>query len=321
MPKVILQNRSGKIDVSQMVSEITWSGSESEIARKLELNFLYPLHDHYAPKIYPNIGDQMYLYEDNGKELFRGRVFYNEKFGTQGTIQITCYDDTIRLAKSKGTYNFKGKTAEAITSMVCNDLGVEVGQLAATGIPQKLICSNMGMYETIKTAYDGASSQNGKKYYITMREGKLCVDQVGGEVLDYVLKNDVNILESSHSENAEGVVNKVKIYDEEDQYLGVVQNDELISLLGAFQEVYTKEEDKQAKTVAYSMLQGVTREVQVTAIGNASCISGKVIKIEDSLTKLVASFYIEEDKHRWEHGGYKIEMKLKNIGRCIYSYK
>lgn len=310
MPKVILKNKTDNIDVTNMINEIVWGGSTSEIARTLQLNFLYPLHDTYAPKIYPNIGDEMYLYNDNEKELFRGRVFYNERFGEQGTIQITCYDDAIRLSKSKGTYNFKNKTAEAITTTVCNDLGIEVGALAKTGIPQKLLCSSMGMYEIIKTAYDGASSQNGKKYYITMRKGKLCVDQVGNEVVDYTLRADTNIVESSYSENAEGVVNKVKIYDENDQYLGIVQNDELIDLVGTFQEVYIKEDNKQARTVAQSMLQGISQEISVTVRGDTSCISGRTIKIEDSLTKLVGSFYIESDEHEWSGGRYKTNIIL-----------
>ena len=239
MPKVLLKNKAGTIDVTNMTSTIKWSGSTSQIARVLELDFLYPLHDYYAPKIYPNIGDEMYLYDDNGEELFRGRVFYNERFGEQGTIQITCYDDAIRLSKSKGTYNFKNKTAEAIIRIVCNDLGINVGNLARTGIPQKMLCSNMNMYEIIREAYESAGSQNGKRYSITMKEGKLCVNEVGNEVVDYTLLADKNIIESSYSENAEGVVNKVKIYDENNQYLGVVQNNELINLLGTFQDIYS----------------------------------------------------------------------------------
>ena len=311
MPKVTLKNKAGIIDVTNMISEIRWSGSQSEIARVLELQFLYPLHDIYIPKIYPHIGDTMYLYDDDNEELFRGRVFYNERLSEQGTIQITCYDDAIRLSKSKGTYNFKNKTAEAITSTVCNDLGISIGKLVSTGIPQKMLCSNMGMYEIIKESYEAAGRQNGKKYSITMRQGKLCVDQVGNEVVDYPLRADTNIIESSYSENADGVVNKVKIYDEDEQYLGVVQDDKLISLLGTFQEVYTKEEDKQAKTVARSMLQGITKEISVTVKGNTSCISGKRIKIEDSLTKLEGSFYIEADEHDWCGGQYRIRIDLK----------
>ncbi len=306
MPRVELKNKTGTTDVTNMISEIRWSGSMSEIARVLELQFLYPLHDYYTPKIYPHIGDTMYLYDDKGEELFRGKVLYNERLSEQGTIQITCYDDAIRLSKSKGTYNFKNKTAESITRTVCNDLGISIGKLASTGVPQKMLCSNMGMYEIIKSAYESASKQNKKKYHITMKQGKLYVEEVGKKVLDYTLKPDSNILESTYSENAEGVVNKVKIYDENDQYLGVVQNDELINLVGVFQEIYIKEEDKQAKTVAQSMLQGIAREAQVTVRGNTSCISGKAIKVEDSLTKLVGSFYIESDEHEWSNGQHQV---------------
>ena len=311
MPKVLLKNKTGMIDVTNMTSTIKWSGSTSQIARVLELDFLYPLHDYYAPKIYPNIGDEMYLYDDTGYELFRGRVFYNERFGEQGTIQVTCYDDAIRLSKSKGTYNFKNKTAEAITRTVCNDLGISVGNLASTGILQKMICSNMNMYEIIKEAYEAAGSQNGKKYLISMKQGKLCVDQVGNEVIDYILRSDTNIIESSYSENAEGMVNKVKIYDENDQYLGVVQNDELIGLFGIFQDIYIKEDDKQAKAVAQSMLQGISQEISVTVRGDTSCISGRTIKIQDSLTKLWCDFCIESDEHEWDNGQHRIKIMLE----------
>lgn len=81
------------------------------------------------------------------------------------------------------------------------------------------------------------------------------------------------------------------------KYLGVVEDGELIDLVGAFQEIYTKEEDRQAKTVSSSMLQGIAKEATVTVKGNTSCFSGKAIKVEDSLTKIVGSFYIESDEH------------------------
>ena len=66
---------------------------------------------------------------------------------------------------------------------------------------------------------------------------------MGKEILEYTIKADSNILESTYSESTEGVVNKVKIYDENDQYIGAVQNDELIGLVSVFQEIYIKEED------------------------------------------------------------------------------
>ncbi len=313
MPKVVLKNKKDTLDVTNMISTIKWSGSTSQIARMLELDFLYPIHDYYAPKIYPNIGDKMYLYDDTGEELFRGRVFYNERFGEQGTIQITCYEDAIRLSKSKGTYNFKGKTAETITRTVCNDLGIEVGELATTGIQQKLICSNMNMYEIIRKAYESVGSQNGKKYQIGMKRGKLNVEEVAKEETIHILRAGANILECSYSENAEGVVNKVKIYDEQDQYIGEVKDDNLIILLGAFQEAYTKEEDKQARTMAQSILQGIESTIEVGVSGHTSYLSGKAIKMEDSLIKLQDSLFIEEDEHEWSNKQYKVAIKIKLV--------
>ena len=296
-----------------MIGEITWSGSQDEVARKLELSFLYPLHDHYAPKVYPNIGQELFLYDDKDLELFRGRVFYNERLGEQDTIQVIAYDDAIRLAKSKGTYNFKGKTAEAITKIVCNDLGVEIGQLAPTGIPQKMLCNSMGMYEIISKAYDGASKQNKKQYSIEMREGKLYVDEVGKEVVAIPISSDTNILESSYSENAEEVINRVKIYDEKDQYIGVVEDKELINLLGVFQDVYTKEEDKQAGTVASNMLRGIEQSIELTTLGNTSYVSGKLVNIEDSATKQLGLFFIVSDSHSWSGGQYTTNMCLRVV--------
>ena len=310
MPRVELKNKTTTIDVTNMISETRWSGSESEVARVLELQFLYPLHDVYVPKIYPNIGDTMYLYADTSEELFRGKVFYNERLGEQGTIQITCYDDAIRLAKSKGTYNFKNKTAEAITQTVCNDLGMRAGKLASTGIPQKMLCSNMGMYEIVKSAYENAGKQNGKKYNIIMKKGELYVEEVGKEVLDYILKADSNILETSYSENAEGVVNRVKIYDENGQYVGVVQDNESVDLVGVFQDVYVKEVDNHVKAVAQNMLKEINKEVIITMLGNGKVTCGKVIRIESSLAELKVDFYIGLDEHSWRDACYTMKINL-----------
>lgn len=314
MPKVTLKNSTGTINISELVSEISWTGSNDTIARSMEIQLLYPLHDYLAPKIYPKIGDMMFLYDDEGSELFQGRVFYNERLSEQGTIQITCYDDAIRFSKSKGTYNFKKKTAEAITTTVCNDLGITIGKLAATGITQKLLCQKSGMYDILKDAYNGASLQNKKKYLFMMQNGKFHVIEYGGEVISYVLNADTNILESSYSENAENVINRVKIYDENDKYIGVVENKQLVNLIGVFQEVYTKEKDKQAKTVASNMIQGIEKTVDVTVIGNVECISGKAVKIEDPITKLTGLFYIESDTHSWSNGQYTTSMTLKFKG-------
>lgn len=77
----------------------------------------------------------------------------------------------------------------------------------------------------------------------------------------------MNYFESSYSENAEEVISRVKIYEEEDQYLDVVEDKELMGLVGIFQDVYTKEQDKQAGTVGSNILQrGRVKYIKVRPI-------------------------------------------------------
>lgn len=65
------------------------------------------------------------------------------------------------------------------------------------------------MYEIISKAYKGVSRQNKKKYHVEMRQGKLCVDEVGKEVLPHAITSNTNLIESSYSQNAEEVINRV----------------------------------------------------------------------------------------------------------------
>lgn len=294
-----------------MVSSLTWSGSRDNIARTLQISWVYPIFDYYTPKIYPKIGDEMRLYDNKNEELFRGKVFYNERLHEQGTIQITCYDDAIRLSKSKGTFNFKDKPAEAIAKTACNEIGISVGKLAITAINQKMLCQNKGLYEIIKEAYENATLQNKKEYYIGMQKGQLNIIEFGSETLDYVLDSETNITSSTYSENAENVINRVKIYDEDDKYLDVVNDDKLIKVLGVFQDTYTKEEDKQAKTVATNMLTGIEKSIDVTVLGNVTCLSGKAIKVKDSIAKIEGTFWIESDSHDWSNNQYTTTLTLK----------
>ena len=61
------------------------------------------------------------------------------------------------------------------------------------------------------------------------------------------------------------------------------------------------------------MLKGIARELSITIKGNTSCISGKRVKIEESITKLTSYFYVESDGHIWCDEQYRIELKLKEL--------
>lgn len=290
-------------DITEYVSSISWGGSRSEVARKLELKVVNaPLDDNITP-ITIDLADPVYLFEDDGKtELFRGFVIEREASSVQGVVTYVAYDLLFYTLKSKATYNFSSKTAETIAKMVCDDLEIPVGSLASTGISQKLIVQNVSIYEIIMQAYTQAYQQNGVNYRVTAKQGLLNVEEMGKVVCEIELTEDSNITSSQYKETLTNMVNKVRIYDGEGNPAGVVQNDADVKKYGIFQQVYTKEEGKDATTTAKSMFVGVEKTFTLNCVNHNGAVTGSGAVVRDSATGLSGVVWIDADTHTWNNG-------------------
>lgn len=288
-------------DITEYVNKISWGGSKSEVARKLELTVVNaPLDKNIAPlKI--GLADPVYLFDDDKTELFRGFVTDRESSSVSGEITYTAYDLLYYTLKSKATYNFKKKTAEAITKMVCNDLQIPVGTLAKTGLTQKLIVQNRSIYEIIMQAYTNAYEKNGTKYRVSAKNGKLNVEEIGKVTCGIELREDSNITSSKYKETLSNMVNKVVIYNGKGKKVGVVQN-KTNQKYGIFQQVYTKEKGKNATTTAKSMLNGIDKTFTLECINCNEAITGNGAIVRDSATGLSGFVYIDSDTHTWSNG-------------------
>ncbi len=289
-------------DITDYISSMSWGGSKSQMARKLELKIVNAPLDPNVQKLEIALADPIYLFEDDGKtELFRGFITEREASSTTGTVSYVAYDILFYTLKSKATYNFSGKTAEAIAQMVCGDMEIPVGSLASTGISQKLIVQNKSIYDIISEAYAQATEQNKKEYIILARKGKLCVERVGGIVCEIELAEDSNIISSKYKESITNMVNRVKIYDGKGNPVGMVQNDKDLKY-GIFQQVYTKEEGKDATTTAKSMFKGVEKTFTLECVNFNGAITGAGAIVKDSSTGLSGDVWIEADTHTYSKG-------------------
>lgn len=290
-------------DITEYISSISWGGSRSEVARKLELKVVNaPLDDNITP-LTIELADPVYLFEDDGKtELFRGFVMEREASSVQGVVTYVAYDLLFYTLKSKATYNFSSKTAETIAKMVCNDLEIPVGSLASTGISQKLIVQNVSIYEIIMQAYTQAYQQNGVSYRVTAKKGTLNVEEMGKVVCEIELTEDSNITSSQYKETLTNMVNKVRIYDGEGNPAGVVQNDADVKKYGIFQQVYTKEEGKDPTTTAKSMFVGVEKTFTLNCVNCNGAVTGAGAVVRDSSTGLSGVVWIDADTHTWNNG-------------------
>ena len=290
-------------DITAYVSSMSWGGSRSEVARKLELSVVNAPLDKNITPITLDLADPVYLFEDDGKtELFRGFIVEREANSEQGRVTYVAYDLLFYLLRSNATYNFSSKTAETITQMVCDDMEIPVGSLAKTDLTQKLIVQNVSIYEIIMQAYTQAHQKNGTQYRVTATKGLLNVEEMGKVVCEIELTEGSNITSSQYRESLLNMVNKVRIYDGEGNQTGVVQNDEDVKKYGVFQQTYTKEEGKDPNTTAKSMFSGVEKTFTLNCINHNGAVTGSGAIVRDSSTGLSGLVWIDSDTHTWSNG-------------------
>ncbi len=315
--KIIWYQQSGKntYDITQFVSTINWSGSASQASRQLSISVLYSPVDNNHKDINIRIGDRVKLYYDDNTLLIDAMVYTRERVSQQGTISYSCYDDLNLLIKSTASYNFKNTTPEKIAEMVCNDLKVSYGRLSVTNVHiSKLLVEGESIYNIIMKAYTKAYQMNGKRYMSLMVGRKLHVIEKGTIIDGFSLQEDYNITSSNYSESLDGMINKVRIYSESGTQIDEIKNVEWIDKYGIFQAVLQKEGVNPVVT-AKTMLQGISQEASVEALGDIKCISGYGVKIQDSITKLYGKFWIESDNHSWQNGVHTMNLDLafKNL--------
>lgn len=308
--KTVYYKGTTPIDISELVSQTVWSGNEDEVARRIEIDVLNPLQDYYIPKIELKLGDFIALYTDNDKELFQGFILSKEKNSQNGNISLTCVDALYYANKSRSIHNFSKKMAEEITTTLCNEAKIAVGSLAKTEIAQDLP-ANDTIFNIIKDAYDYASSINGKKYIISMKQGKLYVEEKAKSASLVLLSSDNDISGSSYTETLESMVNVVKVYDDAGKQIGEVKNSENIVAYGIFQDVYEKEEDKNYNIVAKNMLKGIEKTLSIDAIGNFDCVYGSYVTITDNLIGITGDYTIISDSHTIVNGDHTMHLELR----------
>ena len=68
---IVLHN---DIDITEYVSAMSWGGSKSEMARKLELKIVNAPLDPNVEKLNIALADPIYLFEDDGKTELLGAL-------------------------------------------------------------------------------------------------------------------------------------------------------------------------------------------------------------------------------------------------------
>ena len=309
MIKLIYQKTNGeKLDITNLLTDITWSGDYKSCARKLEFSLISSATDINIPKVDIPLMSMILFYEDNN-ELFRGFVYEREK-SSDNSMSFLCYDYCAKLNDIKVSYNIKNESASSIYNKVLSEYGLNKGDIVGASTPIKKVFLGTTANDMIMTAYSEEAKKTGKKYMVYSKGDKFYSSEKGNVKLKLSFEEGKNILSSNFKESVSGMVNKVLIVDDNGNKSSEVVNDEWLKTYGLFQEVYKKEENKDANAEAKAMLNGIEQSCSLSGFGDTTCITGCGVQVKDTNTGLVGLFYIDSDSHSWSGGSYTIDLEL-----------
>lgn len=300
-------------DISQLVKSIRWGGDVRQAARKLDLDMVYS-SDENIPRYNVPLASVIIL-RNGDKEIIRGVVFDVEK-DTDGTCQVTAYEHSIYLLKSKHTAVYRGMTATGIIKNLCSGFGVATGEMIETGVVlEKLILRNQTIWDMCITALTDTSKRNGKKYQLVMNEGKLSIWQKGAQGVRWSIAAGADLMSATYSENIEEMKNRIIIMGDKDKVLAEVKDAALIKQYGLLSDLQQEGNIKaaEAQQMAQNLLKElgkVNREASIESLGIDEVRPGVAIWVTEPLTGITGVFYVDTDEHRIENGLHTMRLKL-----------
>ena len=312
--KVILRkitNKKVTYDLTQLATSINWSGSRTQASRKLEIRLAYSPFDPNFKNIQIDLGDIVYFYQDGAKKpIFTGKVLSTSQGAGPGELNLSASDFMSTLLKSKISRRFENKKPEEIAKAILDELGVEKGSIAKTGIKlKKMIFDNETAYNAIVKSYYKAFKKNRKKYKPYMDGIKFCIGESGRDS-GITLKLGTNVTGTSLERSAEDIVNRVVVFNENGKKIGTFRNKESERNFGICQETVKLSSGETASSVANATLKAPTKEAKVDALGSFSCIAGRTVKLFDNQTGLWGKFFIENDTHSISNGLHTMSLEL-----------
>ena len=323
--KLILTNSKGSFDISQLTQKATLSGDYQQCARTLEVcivsqNCDKPNKDHhfYQPE-WENIsyknGDHFALYHEN-ELLFSGNIESRLKTSESSLVTLTAFDGGRILKKNTDTIKASSLTPEGLVQTLAKKYGIDLGEIASTGVKLKKNFIQRSLYDMIQSAYTTAGEQLKKKYIVRFEGTKLCIREKAQKSGMPILQSGVNLLSSSVTESVTSMVNQVVIVDENDKVLQTLKNEDDIKQFGLCQTML-KQSKENLTNQAKRLLEDGREEQKITVqnLGNPNYITGNAVVLKDSKTGLSGLFWIDSDTHSWKNGLYqnKLTLNFRNL--------
>lgn len=210
------------VDISARVGAISTTDDLDSFSVRMQLDIQQSVVDYYHQPIGISCGDRITLYKD-GNLVIDGQV--NTVSGDYRTKQtLTVYDDGVVLTKNDLIIQFNGVSASKAISQLCDRLGIPAGEMPnmATTITHVY---HESVSNILSSILDAVAAETGKRYFVRVRGGKLCVLERGGSKVTAIYKPAgnlspaniaLNVASPTVNRSIEDLRNAVTIYSDQD---------------------------------------------------------------------------------------------------------
>ena len=303
-------------DVSELVSEIVWSGRKGSAARSLEVTML---DDNAKGQARVSVDvEQGYtcIFKWKKKERFRGIIMKTSQ--SQGkTMKWKAYDECIYLANSQDSFSYENKTAAEIFKDCMKRAGLSVGSVVDTGykIPS-LQKPKSYFYDCLLEGLSDTYKNTKKRYYIRADKGKISLLRRKEHMTQWVVEVGANVTGYAYSKSIEKIKTCFRICSGDGRVVYEKKDAALEKKIGRFVMVDSAKDgqtDAQMKELVSSLVEenGHPEEsLTVETLGIISAISGGCLYVVIPHLGLKRTFYIDEDKHSFNGETHTMSLKL-----------
>ncbi|MBR1844274.1 MAG: hypothetical protein IJ790_00920 [Lachnospiraceae bacterium] len=293
---LIKNNGSTIVDISDIISEVSFGGSIEQGARELEIAVV-----NNGTKY--DIGDVI-NFKDTDID-YVGQILKTIEPDKQEILNIEAVDFMSHWTRSYTT-KIVNSTAEAVATEFCGYMGMAMGNIASTSIATgERVYQNKTLYHIVNDLYKRAGALNGKEYLIRTIGATFNVIEKG-KVVDYIIGDAINLESVEKQEDASKVVNKVVVFNDKHIQVNEKTNSTL-EKLGLYQKVADKDDNLD------EILTDIENTLIVKGIGDNSCQAGKYIRFVDSATNITGIYEITEDNHTINSNGHKMTLRLSFV--------
>lgn len=321
MISVKLVKGSTLIDVSQIISKVSWGGDNTQPHRSITVELQNALTEFYEQVYQFENGQEVRFYVDE-VEKFRGYIF-NTRFSNTGTLTFSAYDSNFYLGVNSHVQIFRKMTASQIIQSVCTQFGIPVSNITATKyVIPKLICNGMTLIDLFYKALSIERKQFGNSFYLSNATGKLSLQRRNELYVRLVLEGKSNLSTFDFTQSIERLSTQVKVINgdiEKGTIKSYTAKDTgLLAKYGVMQKVVSAGDQKaNLQQIANAQLAEYGKpedEVSVTVVGNAKLVSGLGVYLKEQMTQTNDRYYIITDSHSFDASGeYTVDLRLGKI--------